>query len=139
MSLPTITRWILESRKLTPHPKRGELPQKTWEAKKRPKETNFVQVSPDASESWICWAFAARRNTNIGDAQTILLDAEIQHPNDATIQFNLGCYACVMGNLAEAKRRGSAAIDLDSRFRTLALDAPDLQPLRKETQRDFLF
>ena len=43
-------------------------------------------------ELWGNWAYATRRNMSVEAAKTILLDAEKQHPQDATIQFNLGCY-----------------------------------------------
>ena len=90
---------------------------------------HMVVGSPTEPELWSNWAYATRRATSVEAAQAILLDAEKQHPQDATIQFNLGCYASVMGEHVEAKRRVSAAIVLDGRFRAQALDDPDLQPL----------
>jgi len=60
------------------------------------------------------------------------LDAEVKHPQDANIQFNLGCYACQLGDLKEAKSRVAAAISLDPRFRLAALDDEDLKPLWDE-------
>lgn len=62
----------------------------------------------------------------------ILLDAEKLHPKHAMIQFNLGCYACQLGNLEEAKSRVAVAISLDGQFRGKALDDPDLEPLWDE-------
>ncbi len=89
----------------------------------------MVQAMPEAAEWWINWAFATRKATSVEAANQILLRAEKKCPQDATIQFNLSCYACQMGNLEEAKRRVGTAISLDRKYRLMALDDPDLEPL----------
>jgi hypothetical protein len=43
--------------------------------------------------------------------------------------FNLGCYACQVGDLEEAKIRIGRAVELDAKFKLLALDDPDLEPM----------
>jgi Tfp pilus assembly protein PilF len=60
----------------------------------------------------------------------ILLEAERTHPKEAAIQFNLGCYACQRGDLAEARRRVERALAFDPSFREAAASDPDLAPLR---------
>ena len=79
---------------------------------------------------WVTWAYATRRADSIEAAEKILLTAEQQHPGDPTIQFNLGCYACQRGELREARRRIDRAIELDPKFKALAANDPDLEPLR---------
>jgi Tfp pilus assembly protein PilF len=79
---------------------------------------------------WVTWAYAARRSRSLAAAEAILLDAERTHPREAAIQFNLGCYACQRGDLAEARRRVDRAIALDPLFREAAATDPDLAPLR---------
>ena len=64
-------------------------------------------------------------------AESILLDAERAHPREATIQFNLGCYACQRGDLPAARRRVDRAIALDPAFREAAATDPDLAALRE--------
>lgn len=93
----------------------------------------MVKSDPAEPGWWVQWAYATRRCRSIGEARQILLDAGKQHPQDATIQFNLGCYACQMGNLEEAGKRVEKAISLDSRFREMAADDPDLAPLREKS------
>ena len=44
-------------------------------------------------------------------------------------QFNLGCYACQLGDIEQAKTRVGKAIELDAKFKLLALDDADLEPL----------
>ena len=90
---------------------------------------HMAKVAPEEPGWWVHWAYATRRSRSIEDAKNILLDAEVKHPQDANIQFNLGCYACQLGDLKEAKSRVAAAISLDPQFRLAALDDEDLKPL----------
>lgn len=91
----------------------------------------MVALRPEIPGTWANWAFATRRATSLDAAKEILLRAERKHPADALIQFNLGCYACQLGDLAEAKSRVQRAIQIDRSFQRLAADDPDLEPLRK--------
>ncbi|GAB1489994.1 hypothetical protein MASR2M8_24510 [Opitutaceae bacterium] len=91
----------------------------------------LVRREPAEPASWITWAFATRRSRSIIEAEHILLEAEIRHPTEPTIQFNLGCYACLRGDLSEAQRRVRRAIALDRGFREHALADADLEALRK--------
>lgn len=90
----------------------------------------LVETDPGEAGWWIIWAYAARRAATVKAAEKILLEAEERHPKDATIQFNLGCYACQLGDLAAAKARIVRAIALDNAFLKNAMDDPDLEPLR---------
>lgn len=91
----------------------------------------LVANKPDEPGFWIIWAYAARRAQSLHAAEAILRDAEIQHPEEATIQFNLGCYACQRGDLTEARRRVEQAIRLNEAFLESARSDPDLQALRE--------
>lgn len=90
----------------------------------------LVRRTPEDPGAWITWAYAVRRAETIDAAEEILRIAETKHPGEATIKFNLGCYACLLGDLAEARRRVDQAIALDKNFRQLAATDPDLAPLR---------
>ena len=90
----------------------------------------FVRRSPSEPAGWVTWAYATRRAESLAAAEKILLDAERLHPREATIQFNLGCYACQRGALAEAQRRVDRAIALDKTFTAVAATDADLEPLR---------
>lgn len=91
-----------------------------------------VARAPTEPAGWITWAYAVRRAESLADAEKILLAAESQHPEEPTIQFNLGCYACQRGDLAAARRRVDRAIALEPRFAEAAKTDPDLAPLRAE-------
>jgi tetratricopeptide (TPR) repeat protein len=79
---------------------------------------------------WIAWAYATRRSRSLAAAEAILMEGERTHPDEASIQFNLGCYACQRGDLNEARRRVERAVALDPAFRNAAGSDPDLEPLR---------
>ena len=51
------------------------------------------------------------------------------HPTDGTIQFNLACYEAQVGSLDRAKAHLKRATEIDAKFRLMALDDPDLEPL----------
>ena len=91
---------------------------------------DFVRHAPGEASSWVTWAYAVRRCESLAAAEKILLQAEQQHPVEPTIQFNLGCYACLRGDLVEAQRRVDRAIALEPKFLDAAAKDPDLQALR---------
>jgi predicted Zn-dependent protease len=104
--------------------------QKQW-VRLVPIAAGLVREKPDDAGWWIMWAYATRRSSSLAAAEKILHEAETKHPQEATIQFNLGCYACLRGDLATARTRVDRAIALDEHFRD-AVDAdPDLAPLRE--------
>ncbi|HVU35731.1 MAG TPA: hypothetical protein VHE61_19985 [Opitutaceae bacterium] len=94
---------------------------------------DFVGRTPEEPAAWVTWAYAVRRTDTLAAAEAILRKAERMHPGEPTIQFNLGCYACVRGDLVEARRRVDRAIELDAKFRNTAATDPDLAALRAAT------
>ncbi len=89
----------------------------------------LVEWNPGEPGHFIDLAYATRRAESIGAAHAILKRAEGQHPNDATIQFNLACYEAQMGNLDQAKVNPGRATRIDSKCRLMALEDPDLETL----------
>ena len=104
--------------------------QKHW-VRLVPIAAGLAREKPNDAGWWIMWAYATRRASTLAAAEKILLEAETYHPQEATIQFNLGCYACQRGDLAIERTRVDAAIALDSHFRDAAATDPDLAPLRE--------
>jgi predicted Zn-dependent protease len=103
--------------------------QKLW-TQLAPLAAGLAHEKPSDAGWWIMWAYAVRRADSLAAAEKILLEAEGLHPQEATLQFNLGCYACQNGDLASARARVDRAIALDSHFRAAAANDPDLAPLR---------
>lgn len=104
--------------------------QKDWPAL-RDLARQVVARVPAEAAAWVTWAYATRRADSLEAAEHILLAAEVQHPHEPTIQFNLGCYACQRGDLATARERVDRAIALDPKFGPAAETDPDLAPLRR--------
>jgi tetratricopeptide (TPR) repeat protein len=78
---------------------------------------------------WNDLAWAVRHAKSLESANGILLQAVEKFPEDALTHFNLGCYACQLGDVEQAKTRVGKAIELDAKFKLLALDDADLEPL----------
>lgn len=97
----------------------------------QPLARELVRRHPDDAGWWIMWAYATRRAESLRTANDILLDAESRHPGEAVIHFNLGCYACLLGDLTEAQRRVELAVSLDAGFAESSLTDPDLADLRE--------
>jgi len=89
-------------------------------------------LTRDRSEPawWIHYAYAIRRVESMEAAEKVLLEAASEHPGNATIQFNLGCYACRKGDLEQALSRIRIAIKCNPAFRDVARSDPDLEEIR---------
>jgi predicted Zn-dependent protease len=107
--------------------------QKRWK-EARELARDLASLFPEEPCWFIAWAFAARRAESIVAARVILLYALKQHPEDATIYFNLGCYAAQLGELEEAKSFVREAVERDSSLKRMAEEDPDLEPLRAQPQ-----
>jgi tetratricopeptide (TPR) repeat protein len=92
----------------------------------------LLRQMPEHPKSWVDAAIAVRRTDSVQAARELLEQAEAMFPENATIQFNLGCYSCLLGDIEEAKRRVERATELDPQFKLLALDDPDLEAMWKE-------
>jgi predicted Zn-dependent protease len=90
----------------------------------------LTRRQPANADAWITFAYATRRAESLHAAEVILREAELRHPREPTIQFNLGCYACQRGDLAEARRRGAPANAPEPHYKIAAQTDPDLTALR---------
>lgn len=109
--------------------------QEKWDAV-RDLARDLVRRSPAEPALWVTWAYATRRSESLAAAEKILQEAVVHHPVEATIQFNLGCYACQRGDLQSARTLVDRAISLDPKFAQLAATDPDLAPLRAKDTTD---
>lgn len=89
----------------------------------------LVEQFPDEVEWWIQWAYALRRCNSVDAAREVLEDALHRFPKEACIYYNLGCYACVDGDLDRAKIWLSQAIALEKDYKLMAMEDEDLVEL----------
>lgn len=96
----------------------------------------LVQRAPERSSGWLHQAYALRRLPEGGlqKAWEALLPAYSRFPKEATIAYNLSCYACQLQELNEARIwfRRALKIGGKEKIKGMALDDPDLQPLWDE-------
>jgi tetratricopeptide (TPR) repeat protein len=79
---------------------------------------------------WIAmYAYAARRAESLGSAKAILLSAVERNPVPAIFHYNLACYHCQLGERDEALQRLKQAFRREKKYRSMALEDPDLEPL----------
>jgi predicted Zn-dependent protease len=86
---------------------------------------------PENSWGWIHWAYSLHELKRTKEAQGVLLRITDKFPDESTIQYNLACYTCQLGELKESLRWLEKAIDCkgEEDVRLTALDDPDLEPL----------
>ncbi|HEY4283126.1 MAG TPA: hypothetical protein VGM62_08675 [Chthoniobacterales bacterium] len=79
---------------------------------------------------WAIWAASATcRLQSVEAARGILLEALVDHPDNANIHYNLSCYETRLHHFHKAQRHLARAIQLDPRFKLVAIDDVDLKPL----------
>jgi tetratricopeptide (TPR) repeat protein len=91
--------------------------------------TKLVEWDPNQPGFFVDLAYATRRAESLEKAHAVLTRAEIRHPKDGLIQFNLACYEAQMGKLDRAQAHLERAIEIDKKFQLMALEDPDLKPL----------
>ena len=94
--------------------------------------TALAKQDPE-NPQWAIWsASAACRLQSVEAAKGILLDALVSHPDNANIHYNLSCYETRLQHYRKAQRHLARAIQLDPRFKMVAMDDADLEPLWME-------
>jgi hypothetical protein len=97
---------------------------------------DLVECDSGRAIGWLHQAYALRRAPRGGlqAAWKALLPAVDRFPEEATIPYNLACYACQMGQLDEARRwlRRAVAVGEGAKIKSMAAGDPDLEPLWKE-------
>jgi len=101
---------------------------KRWDAVAILAESLITLGAADA-DVFLAAAEAVCRVRSIADAKAILLRAEPRIQDNAEISFRLACYECQSGELERAKTRLKRAIEMDSKFRSRAIEDEDLKPL----------
>jgi tetratricopeptide (TPR) repeat protein len=91
-----------------------------------------VKAAPKSPAGWIHRSFALHVLKRTKEAADLLLPAARAFPKDWLVRYNLACYACQMGNHAEAWDWLQNAFELgdERQIRLMALEDADLKDLR---------
>jgi tetratricopeptide (TPR) repeat protein len=132
-----------ELQKITPrlqaHPYALELSWQTYAAAKKwdaalDIASTLIQLMPENPFGWIhrSYCFHALKRTQ--EARDDLLPVVERFPDDAIMRYNLACYECQLGRLEQAKGWLEKAVEVGGakKFKLMALNDPDLEPLWKE-------
>src|ERR1051325_3903481 len=99
----------------------------------------ILQLEPDRPIGWLHRAYALRRVPEGGlvKAAEALRPAFDKFPEDATIPYNLACYACQLGKLEEARNWLAQALKRGQKrkLKTMALADTDLEDLWPEIRK----
>lgn len=94
--------------------------------------SRLVVFESQAERPWIAWAYALREHRRIAKARDVLLrgSAIIASPT-VLVDYNLACYFCLLGDLAEARRRLDLVLAREPAWKVDADKDPDLAALRQ--------
>lgn len=93
-----------------------------------------IALAPERANGWIHRSFALHELRRTQEARDNLLKAVELFPDQSIIPYNLACYACQLGDLDTARKWLRRALKLKGieHLREMAMDDPDLAPLRAE-------
>jgi Flp pilus assembly protein TadD len=94
----------------------------------------LVAAAPDALVGYVDRAYALHELRRTAEARALLLPLARRFPQASVVPYNLACYTCQLGDLAEARRWLRRALKSPDReeLRRRALEDADLQPLWPE-------
>ncbi len=94
----------------------------------------LVKLAPENPIHWLHRSCAHHRLNRTEEAADLFLLAAVKFPDDWRICYDLGCYACQLGNHDEAWDWLEDAFGLGDpkKVKLMALDDPDLEPFWAE-------
>lgn len=94
----------------------------------------LVQTDPDSASGWIHQSYSLHEMKRTREAFDLLLPTFKRFPEEATIPYNLACYACQLGDLEGARDWLAKAIEIRGKenIKKAALDDPDLERMWEE-------
>lgn len=96
---------------------------------------NLATRAPELEVGWISCAYALRELGRLTEARDCLLEAEPRHgATCAVLHYNLACYYALLGDLAKARQRLSRATQMEPKFKSEALEDPDLKAIQERRE-----
>lgn len=96
-----------------------------------PYANRLASVESNDPSDLVNLAYITRRANSIEGARIILENAARRFPNEAIIQYNLGCYCCCTQELDTATQHLKRAFALDPSFIETSVNDKDLAPLHE--------
>lgn len=94
----------------------------------------LVAADNTTERPWIAWAYALRELQRVPEAQELLLAGRQLIADPGTIvDYNLACYACLLGELDDARILLASVCGRDPAWREIALTDPDLAALKLDS------
>ncbi len=112
---------------------------KEWESAAEVAEA-FRNARPDSPFGFVHLAYALHEMKRTREAQDVLLPVVDKFRDEFIIRYNLACYACQLRDIEGAwgwLEKSMALTDLDE-VREMALNDPDLEPLRTRIKKSWL-
>lgn len=96
----------------------------------------ITTLAPESPAGWIHRSYTLHELRRTQEAWDTLTAVAAKFSDNATIAYNLACYACQLRNITRARELLDRALTLDSSPATklAALNDPDLTPLWTESQ-----
>ncbi len=106
--------------------------QKKWEAA-LDIAAALMKLAPESVFGWVHRSYCLHELGRTLEARENLLPVLEKFPDDALMRYNLACYECQLGHLDRAMDWLHKAFQLGdpNKFKSMALDDPDLGPLTK--------
>jgi Flp pilus assembly protein TadD len=96
-----------------------------------------LRAAPDRMSGWVDRSYSLHELHRTQEAREALLPALKKFPKASLIPYNLACYACQLGDSAEAQQwlRKAIARGAKDEIKELALNDPDLAALREQIEQ----
>ena len=110
-----------------------EAKQKNWEASLNTAR-ELIAIARDEPDGWIKQSYSLHELKRTREAWEALVAVESRFPKVSIIPYNLACYACQIGNHAEAMERLARAIRIGGKgqIKKMASNDVDLKLLWEE-------
>ena len=97
----------------------------------------LIEVAPEIPAGWINQSYSLHEMKLTQEARNQLAPVAEKFPAVSIIPYNLACYACQLGNPAEARQWLDKAIQIGGAeaIKRMALSDLDLQPMWEEIKR----
>jgi len=112
---------------------------KEWDSAAEVAEA-FCKARPDSPFGFVHLAYALHEMKRTQEAQNVLLPVVEKFRGEFIIRYNLACYACQLGDGEGAWQwlEKSMALTDPDEVKQMALNDPDLEPLRTQIKKRWL-